>query len=220
MMHKAKGVKICQVLGLRNIPHIGIYGFNYEWIPTISYFKSIGGENWEAIVPKKARLAVGKLLSEHKFKVGTVDYMCVNYNSNMFKQRFFQNLGQKWVRFNMVYHPYLMDYLKEGIMQESKWVMASLYTDDHLAFGLSKSKFNGIKINSEDLFTEDNWIEVHIHRADENDPKAMAVSPNNAAVLIDMSCPIIPFYSVVIDRIEKEQKINIMITHHCIIDET
>lgn len=65
--------------------------------------------------------------------------------------------------------------------------MASLYTDDNLQYGLKRSKFNPIVINSQNLFLPENWIELHVHRADENDPRMIAVSPNNAGVLIDMS---------------------------------
>jgi hypothetical protein len=91
--------------------------------------------------------------------------------------------------------------------------MASLYTKDNMRYGLKKSTFNPIKINSTDLFSEENWVEVHVHRADENDPRSMAVSPNNAGVLLDLSCPVLPFFSLVIEQVDKK-KINILVTHH------
>lgn len=204
---------------MKNVPYIGIYSFEYEWLPIISSYKSIGGEDWDSFVPSMARKAVGKLMKDQKYEVKSIDYFWVNYSSTMFKQKFFQNTGQKLVRFNMVFHPYFMHHLKPGVGEEKMWVMASLYTDDSLAYGLKKSKFNPIMINSSDIFTEENWIELHVHRADENDPKILAVSPNNAGVLIDMSSPIIPFYSVTIERDEKRGEIRILVTHHCIIDE-
>lgn len=204
---------------MRNVPQIGIYSFNYEWMPTVSYFKSIGGENWESIVPKSGKNAVKNLLNDHKFKINKVDYMCVNYTFTQFKQKFLKNMGQKWVRFNLVFHPYLMDNLKLGAYEEKKWVMASIYTDDIFYWGLKRSKYNGISINAEDIFAESNWIEVHIHRADENDPKIMAVSPNNAGVLMDMTCPMITFYTIIIDQIAERKEANILVTHHTIIDD-
>jgi hypothetical protein len=204
---------------MKNVPHIGIYSYEYEWMPIISAYKSIGGGNWDSFAPKMMSQAVLRLMKDHDFQVKKIDYFCVNYSSTMFKQKFFQNTAQKLVRFNMVFHPYFMHHLKPGVGEEKMWVMASLYTDDKFAYGLKKSKFSPIMINANDLFIKENWIELHVHRADENDPKILAVSPNNAGVLIDMSCPIIPFYSIAIDKDEKRKEIRIVVTHHCIIDE-
>ena len=182
-------------------------------MPIISYFRGNGGENWDEIVPKLGKQAVKKLMEDHKFEINKIDYLCVNYNSSMFREKYVKNMKQRFVRFNMVYHPYLMSYLKPGIDEEKKWVMASLYTRDNMHYGLKRSTFNPIKINSTDIFSEENWIEVHIHRVDENDPNAMAVSPNNAGVLLDLSCPVLPFYSLVVEQVDKK-KINILVTHH------
>lgn len=102
-------------------------------------------------------------------------------------------------------------------MRKNKWVMASLYTKDNMRYGLKKSTFNPIKINSTDLFSEENWIEIHVHRADEHDPRAMAISPNNAGVLLDLACPVLPFYSLVIEQVDKK-KINILVTHHWLVN--
>ena len=97
--------------------------------------------------------------------------------------------------------------------------MASIYTQDNFMIGLKKCKSQPIMINSTNLFMPENWIEMHIHRADENDPRLIWVSPNNASFLIDMAAPIIPFFTVAIEKINNEQKINILITHHCIVDD-
>mmetsp|Transcript_20737 Transcript_20737/g.18382 ORF Transcript_20737/g.18382 Transcript_20737/m.18382 type:complete len:467 (+) Transcript_20737:167-1567(+) len=128
-------------------------------------------------------------------------------------------MSQTMVRFNMVFHPFFMDYLKPGVKEEQFWIMASLYTKDGFEYGLKKSKFNPIQINSTDLFSKDNWIELHIHQADENNPDIMAISPNNAGVLLDLSCPIISFYSLAIRVDENTKAMSLLVTHHCIIDE-
>jgi len=109
--------------------------------------------------------------------------------------------------------------LKPGVEDEKKYVMASLYTSSKMAYGLKKSKFNPIMINSSDLYWEESWIELHVHRADENDPNAIAVSPNNASVLLDLSCPIIPFYSIAIKLNEKKRTVKMLVTHHWVIDD-
>jgi hypothetical protein len=70
----------------------------------------------------------------------------------VFKEKFLKNIGQKYVRFNMVFHPYFMANLKPGVEDEKKYVMASLYTSSKMAYGLKKSKFNPIMINSSDLY--------------------------------------------------------------------
>jgi D-mannonate dehydratase len=54
---------------MKNIPHIGIYSFNYEFMPIISYFKTATVENWKATVPKCARSAIGKLLDDQKLEI-------------------------------------------------------------------------------------------------------------------------------------------------------
>jgi len=119
----------------------------------------------------------------------------------------------------MVFHPYFMDYLKPGAYEEKKWIVASLYTKDDLEYGLKRSNFNPITINSVDLFSKENWVELHIHRADWNDENAMAVSPNNAGVLIDLSCPIVSFYSVAWEINEENRSFSVLLTYHCIIDD-
>lgn len=165
-------------------------------MPIIGYFKSADLDDWESVFPQKLITAINKLIYDKKFKMEDISYFCVNYSSTIFKQKFFNNMGQKYARFNMVFHPYFMDYLKPGAYEEKKWIVASLYTKDDLEYGLKRSNFNPITINSVDLFSKENWVELHIHRADWNDENAMAVSPNNAGVLIDLSCPIVSFYSV------------------------
>ena len=97
--------------------------------------------------------------------------------------------------------------------------MASIYTQDGLMIGLKKCKSQPIMINSTNLFMPENWIEMHIHRADENDPRLIWISPNNASFLIDVAAPIIPFFTVAIEKIDNEPKINILITHHWIVDD-
>ena len=214
-----EGITTCKALGLKNIPHIGIYSFNYEWLGIISYFKSIGNEDWDQIVPNTAKSAVAKLLNDHKMRVNETSYLTVNYTSTMLKQKHWNNMNQKWVRFNMVYHPFFMSDLEPGIEEEKKFIMASIYTEDSLMYGIKRSNSSPIPINSEDLFLAHNWVELHVHSADENDPNAIAVSPNNAAFLLDMTCPIVTFYSVAIEKLDKKNKCNILVTYHCIIDE-
>lgn len=119
----------------------------------------------------------------------------------------------------MVYHPYFMDYLEKGVNEEKKWIMASLYTEDSMKYGIKSSNLMPIMINSDNLYTPNNWVELHVHKTDENDPHAIAVSPNNAAFLMNMSLPMVSFYSVAIEYLENKKKINVLITHHCIIDE-
>lgn len=77
ILENAEGITTWKALGLKNIPHIGIYSFNYEWMPIISYFKGMGNEDWKEIVPTVARNAVSKLLSDQKLEVGKVEYLCV-----------------------------------------------------------------------------------------------------------------------------------------------
>ena len=55
--------------------------------------------------------------------------------------------------------------------------------------------------------------------SNEYDPNIYWISPNNASILLDMSCPIISFYSIAIERLENQNKINILITHHLIVDD-
>jgi len=183
-------------------------------MPIISYFKSIGNEDWEQTVPSIAKTAVSKLISDQKMKVDKVHYLSVNYSSTVFKQKHWRHMLQKWVRFNMVFHPFFMSYLKPGVEEEKKWIMASLYTDDAMMYGLKRSNSSPIMINSDNLFLPINWVELHVHRADENDPRIIAVSPNNAAFLLDMTCPITSFYSIAVDRIDEKNRINILVTHH------
>jgi hypothetical protein len=118
IIEAAPGIKECKALGLKNIPHIGIYSFHYDWIPIISYFKGNGGENWDGIVPSLGKQAVKKLLDDNKFEINKIDYMCVNYNCSVFREKYFKNMKQRYVRFNMVFHPYLMSYLKPGVDEE------------------------------------------------------------------------------------------------------
>ena len=121
----------------------------------------------------------------------------------------------------MVFHPFfLSDFkIRGGVTETQSWIMASIYTKDNFEFGLKKSKFNPITINSQNIFEAENWIQLHIHQADENTPEIMAISPNNAGVLLDLSCPIITFYSLAIAYEEKTKEIDLLITNHTILNE-
>ncbi|CAI2361775.1 unnamed protein product [Moneuplotes crassus] len=220
ILEKGEGIKVCKAIQLKNYPYIGIYSFNYEWMPTLSFFNSSGIEDWNGIIPQKAGHALRKLREDHKFRIERMNYVCVNYSSTMFRERFVNNYSQKYARFNLVFHPYFMDYLKPGVHEDKKYIMASIYTNDEMVYGLKKSNFFPIQINSEDLYAAENWVELHVHRAADDDPNAIAVSPNNAGVLIDLSCPLIPFYSMAIELDEERKSMNVLITYHCIIDET
>ena len=208
-----------KALGLKGLPHIGIYSFNYEWLGITSYYKSWGNEDFGHIVPPLAKSTVSKLLDEQKLKIKKITYLSVNYNSTMFKEKHWNNFGQRWVRFNMVYHPFFMDYLKPDIDEEKKYIMASIYTEDAMMYGIKRSNSGAIMINSDNLFFPQNWIELHVHKVDENDPNAIAVSPNNAAFLMDMTSPIVSFFSIAIEKHDNKSVVDILVTYHWIIDE-
>ena len=218
-IEEAQGVTVWKALQMKNIPYIGIYGFDYEWLPVVSYSKSLNHSEWNEFVPALAKLTIKKLMDEQKLEANSVEYLSVNYNISGFRKKFLSNMNHRWVRFNLVFHSYFMDYLQPGLNEEKKYIMASIYTKDIFMIGLRKCKSQPIMINSTNLFLPENWIEMHIHRADENDPKSLWVSPNNASVLIDMASPIIPFFTVAIEKIDNQPKLNILITHHWIVDD-
>ena len=132
----------------------------------------------------------------------------------MFKEKHWNNFSQRWVRFNMVYHPFFMDYLKPDINEEKKYIMASIYTEDAMMYGIKRSNSGAIMINSDNLFFPQNWIELHVHKVDENDPNAIAVSPNNAAFLMDMTSPIVSFFSIAIEKHDNKSVVDILVTYH------
>jgi hypothetical protein len=60
---------------MKNVPYIGIYSFEYEWLPIISSYKSIGGGDWDSFVPSMAKKAVSKLMKDQKYEVKNIDYL-------------------------------------------------------------------------------------------------------------------------------------------------
>ncbi|CAI2387053.1 unnamed protein product [Moneuplotes crassus] len=217
-IHRAKGVKICEAIQMMNFPYIGVYGDIYEFMPVISFVKADNAQDCRNILPQKAQDALAKLQNDHDFRIENINYFCVNHSSTMFRERYIYDHCEKYARFNMVFHPHFMDYLKPGVEDEKKYVMASLYTDDDIDYGLKRSECSPIMINSENLFTEENWIELYIHKAE--DPNMVAISPDNASVLIDLSCPLVHFYSIAIELEEHRKAMKVLVTSHCVFDQT
>mmetsp|Transcript_28751 Transcript_28751/g.32871 ORF Transcript_28751/g.32871 Transcript_28751/m.32871 type:complete len:113 (+) Transcript_28751:187-525(+) len=107
-------------------------------------------------------------MNEQKLQANTVEYLSVNYSISGFRKRHLNNMNHRWVRFNMVYHPYFMPHLNVGMNEEKKWIMASIFTADNMMLGIRKCKSQPIMINSTNLFPPENWLEMHVHRADEH----------------------------------------------------
>ena len=57
-IEEAMGVTVCKALQMKNIPQIGIYGFEYEWLPLISYSKSLSHADWNDYVPQLAKSSI------------------------------------------------------------------------------------------------------------------------------------------------------------------
>ncbi len=61
--------------------------------------------------------------------------------------------------------------------------------------GIDECKdFGRISINSSNLFSKNNLMEVHLHQAD---PNNMAISPNNGAFLLNLGMAIVNFNIVI-----------------------
>ena len=163
----------CSILNLRSLPYIGVYGESYRFLSIISASKYVNIKDIEQLfinIPKKAQSAIKDLMKNQSFEINKIEYLSVRYSSSEYKYDFLDN-GNVWTRFNIAFHPYLMKNMKEYTHEEKKYIMASIYTEDDLAFGIRESDSDKIMINSTNLYLSENWIEVYVHRSNENDPK-------------------------------------------------
>lgn len=95
--------------------------------------------------------------------------------------------------------------------------MACVYTPKNFSIGVRKCSDTGVlKFNEVDL--ETCWTNLHLHPVEE-DSLEMAVSPNNAAVVLTLGLPATSFYvlSANFTKDEEGTHLKLLLSHHTVI---
>lgn len=134
------------------------------------------------------------------------EFFLLNYNAANFCKTRLDDYGDKSImaRINIALHPYLYSQSQPGDEMKDN-IVAEIFTTTRKG-GFSEASNQNIvgiqecindvgkiNINNNFFLTQSNITEVHLHPVDDG----MAISPNNACFLLNMSAPVVNFVVVV-----------------------
>ena len=113
-----QGVGHWNILDLKNIPYIGEYGEYYKLLRIKSCRKWADYNDWSHDLPTLAHNAIVKLIQEQNFEINKEEYLSVWYSASFCRGVHFYNNNSRWARYNLIFHPYLMENMSTNSNEE------------------------------------------------------------------------------------------------------
>lgn len=203
-----------QCLDLSAIPHLGQYGNEYEWLTPCMAVKCEprNRDQQRTLIYNVLPTAHiewfddnGNSAQRNNLMSKDTDFYIINYDGSEFCKKRLNDYGDKslMARINVVAHSYLYpmvgfnDELKDNVLEA---IYMSCQQKVKNQRNITNSNLHGIeeclhdvgklKVNVFNFLSQQNLTEVHLHPTDQG---CMAISPNNACFLLNMSTPITSF---------------------------
>jgi len=188
--------KMNNMLGMFTTPYLGVYGHEYSFFTPIKTFhKQNPSGSFLETLPEK--LQKNLIDFRNRFSVET-DYFDIALDASFILNKFHKTNITHHLRVNCVLHPYLF-YNVGSLASKSEhktFVFCALFSDENSldlnSLYIEDTKENdGLRINPEFIFHDENKKEVILHDSGEGFP---ALSPNNMGFLMDLKNGFFSFY--------------------------